>query len=224
MLHPLPSLQQQQLATTAGEPVDLGHPLSHIHPNPVLHHDVRAQTQQRQLPIAHPRHSLTASPVLWCDLHRHSRLPRSVSSLLSSGSSLLSRWSRTLASDASAGTELKRTVLYDDHVALGGKMVPFAGYALPLQYKDSLMNSHLHCRNVSHSHRRRLHLHLCSTCVRSIHSLVLLPCRPPPCLTCRTWDSCGQCDLQPPHSHLGRPLRPTLTRRCPALSSSQHLG
>ena len=26
-------------------------------------------------------------------------------------------------------------------------MVPFAGYALPVQYKDSLINSHLHCRN-----------------------------------------------------------------------------
>src|SRR5689334_3398342 len=26
-------------------------------------------------------------------------------------------------------------------------MVPFAGYALPVQYKDSLINSHMHCRN-----------------------------------------------------------------------------
>jgi len=25
--------------------------------------------------------------------------------------------------------------------------VPFAGYSLPVQYKDSLINSHLHCRN-----------------------------------------------------------------------------
>ena len=40
-------------------------------------------------------------------------------------------------------------MLYEDHVALGGKMVPFAGYALPVQYKDSLINSHMHCRTVS---------------------------------------------------------------------------
>ena len=40
-------------------------------------------------------------------------------------------------------------MLYEEHVALGGKMVPFAGYALPVQYKDSLINSHMHCRTVT---------------------------------------------------------------------------
>ena len=30
-----------------------------------------------------------------------------------------------------------RTPLYDCHVAAGGKMVPFAGYALPVQYEQS---------------------------------------------------------------------------------------
>ena len=54
---------------------------------------------------------------------------------------------RYLATDSTA-TELKRTVLYDEHVLLGGKMVPFAGYALPVQYKDSIINSHMHCRTV----------------------------------------------------------------------------
>ncbi|KAL9320824.1 hypothetical protein ACSQ67_012663 [Phaseolus vulgaris] len=42
--------------------------------------------------------------------------------------------------------ELKRTVLYDFHVANGGKMVPFAGWSMPIQYKDSIMDSTLNCR------------------------------------------------------------------------------
>jgi aminomethyltransferase len=32
-------------------------------------------------------------------------------------------------------TELKKTALYDRHVAAGGRMVEFGGYALPVQYK-----------------------------------------------------------------------------------------
>lgn len=28
----------------------------------------------------------------------------------------------------------------------GGKMVPFAGWEMPVQYKDSIMESHLHAR------------------------------------------------------------------------------
>lgn len=31
-------------------------------------------------------------------------------------------------------TELLQTALYDLHVELGAKMVPFAGYAMPVQY------------------------------------------------------------------------------------------
>jgi len=42
--------------------------------------------------------------------------------------------------------ELKKTVLYDFHVANGGKMVPFAGWSMPIQYKDSIMDSTLNCR------------------------------------------------------------------------------
>ena len=33
-------------------------------------------------------------------------------------------------------TALKRTPLYDVHVALGAKIVPFAGFELPVQYPD----------------------------------------------------------------------------------------
>lgn len=50
--------------------------------------------------------------------------------------------SRAFADDAS----LKKTVLYDLHVKTGGKMVPFAGWSMPIQYKDSIMDSTTHCR------------------------------------------------------------------------------
>jgi aminomethyltransferase len=43
-------------------------------------------------------------------------------------------------------TELLRTALYDFHVANGGKMVPFAGYAMPVQYPLGVMKEHLHTR------------------------------------------------------------------------------
>jgi aminomethyltransferase len=37
---------------------------------------------------------------------------------------------------------LKHTPLYDEHVALGGKMVPFAGYAMPVQYPTGITAEH----------------------------------------------------------------------------------
>ncbi|MEL6645895.1 MAG: glycine cleavage system aminomethyltransferase GcvT [Pseudomonadota bacterium] len=42
--------------------------------------------------------------------------------------------------------ELKRTGLYDLHLELGAKMVPFAGYEMPVQYPMGVMKEHLHCR------------------------------------------------------------------------------
>ncbi len=43
-------------------------------------------------------------------------------------------------------TELLRTPLYDLHVELGGKMVPFAGYEMPVQYPSGIMTEHSHTR------------------------------------------------------------------------------
>lgn len=43
-------------------------------------------------------------------------------------------------------SDLKRTPLYDLHVGLGAKMVPFAGYEMPVQYSLGVMKEHLHCR------------------------------------------------------------------------------
>lgn len=41
---------------------------------------------------------------------------------------------------------LLRTPLYDLHLELGGKMVPFAGYEMPVQYPPGVKKEHLHTR------------------------------------------------------------------------------
>ncbi|WP_366555194.1 glycine cleavage system aminomethyltransferase GcvT [Aquibaculum sediminis] len=41
---------------------------------------------------------------------------------------------------------LLKTPLYDLHCELGGRMVPFAGYAMPVQYPAGIMGEHKHCR------------------------------------------------------------------------------
>ena len=45
-------------------------------------------------------------------------------------------------------SELKRTALYDIHIANGATMVPFCGYQLPLQYERGIKEEHLYCRSV----------------------------------------------------------------------------
>lgn len=40
----------------------------------------------------------------------------------------------------------KRTPLYNLHVELGGKMVDFAGWEMPVQYPMGIMGEHKHCR------------------------------------------------------------------------------
>lgn len=57
---------------------------------------------------------------------------------------------------------LLHTPLYSLHVDAGGKMVPFAGYAMPLNYADGIMAEHRHVRDhaglfdVSHMGQVRL--------------------------------------------------------------------
>lgn len=57
----------------------------------------------------------------------------------------------TLGQDTSGQTDagLKRLALHDLHVALGGKMVPFAGYEMPVQYPAGVMTEHLHTRRAA---------------------------------------------------------------------------
>jgi aminomethyltransferase len=42
---------------------------------------------------------------------------------------------------------LKRTSLHALHVSLGAKMVPFAGYEMPVQYAPGVLREHLHTRS-----------------------------------------------------------------------------
>ncbi|MGZ5921759.1 MAG: glycine cleavage system aminomethyltransferase GcvT, partial [Rhizomicrobium sp.] len=41
---------------------------------------------------------------------------------------------------------LRYTPLHALHLELGGKMVPFAGYAMPVQYPAGILKEHLHTR------------------------------------------------------------------------------
>ena len=43
-------------------------------------------------------------------------------------------------------TRLLQTPLHALHLELGARMVPFAGYAMPVQYASGLMAEHKHCR------------------------------------------------------------------------------
>jgi aminomethyltransferase len=58
--------------------------------------------------------------------------------------------------------ELLRTPLHDLHLELGAKMVPFAGYAMPVNYPGGIIAEHRHCResaalfDVSHMGQLRL--------------------------------------------------------------------
>ena len=44
---------------------------------------------------------------------------------------------------------LKKTALHDLHVDLGAKMVPFAGYSMPVQYPMGVLKEHLHTREAA---------------------------------------------------------------------------
>jgi aminomethyltransferase len=65
-------------------------------------------------------------------------------------------------SSAIASDTLLKTPLHDLHVSLGARMVPFAGYSMPVQYPSGLMAEHLHTRSgagmfdVSHMGQLRL--------------------------------------------------------------------
>src|SRR4051812_44593208 len=53
-----------------------------------------------------------------------------------------------LARDQEQSTDqsLRRTPLHAQHLARGGKMVPFAGYDMPVQYAAGVLKEHLHTR------------------------------------------------------------------------------
>jgi aminomethyltransferase len=65
-------------------------------------------------------------------------------------------------SDATSSAPLLQTPLHALHLSLGARMVPFAGYAMPVQYPAGLMAEHRQCRDaaalfdVSHMGQLRL--------------------------------------------------------------------
>jgi len=48
--------------------------------------------------------------------------------------------------EADAVAALRHTPLHAMHVRLGARMVPFAGYDMPVQYRDGIITEHLHTR------------------------------------------------------------------------------
>src|SRR5689334_4123260 len=61
-----------------------------------------------------------------------------------------------------ASPPLQRTPLHELHRSLGAKLVPFAGYEMPVQYREGILAEHLHTRShaglfdVSHMGQLRL--------------------------------------------------------------------
>jgi len=72
-------------------------------------------------------------------------------------------------------TDLQKTPLYALHLELGAKMVPFAGYDMPVSYPAGIIAEHRHCResaalfDVSHMGQLRL---LGDDAARALESLV----------------------------------------------------
>jgi len=51
-----------------------------------------------------------------------------------------------MSAESAAEPPLRRTPLYQLHVDLGAKMVPFAGYDMPVNYRLGVLKEHLHTR------------------------------------------------------------------------------
>ncbi len=66
-----------------------------------------------------------------------------------SASAATAQTKRAFAAAAASDESLVKTALYDLHKEIGGDMVPFAGYELPVLYKGDnggVMKEHLWCR------------------------------------------------------------------------------
>ncbi len=74
-----------------------------------------------------------------------------------------------------AAVRLERTPLYNLHLALGARMVPFAGYEMPVHFPTGILQEHLHTRaqaglfDVSHMGQVRL---AGADAVRALEALV----------------------------------------------------
>jgi aminomethyltransferase len=83
-----------------------------------------------------------------------------------------------IAMASSPEETLKFTPLNDWHVAQGARMVPFAGYSMPVQYKDGILTEHLWTRenaglfDVSHMGQCFVHSDSWEKTARAIEALV----------------------------------------------------
>ncbi|OYU48640.1 MAG: glycine cleavage system protein T [Rhizobiales bacterium PAR1] len=74
--------------------------------------------------------------------------------------------------------DLKYTPLNDWHIAQGARMVPFAGYSMPVQYKDGILTEHLWTRenaglfDVSHMGQCFVHSDTWEKTARALETLV----------------------------------------------------
>lgn len=68
-----------------------------------------------------------------------------------------------MSSPSNENETLAKTALHDLQVKSGARMVPFAGYSMPVQYPDGILKEHLHTRaaaglfDVSHMGQVKLH-------------------------------------------------------------------
>lgn len=89
---------------------------------------------------------------------------------------LIPNFSSKVRGFSSVSSETLKTAVYDNHVALKGKMVPFAGYYLPLQYSEGVKTECIHTRtkaslfDVSHMGQVRI---TGSDSVKFIESIVV---------------------------------------------------
>src|SRR5438552_16457459 len=77
--------------------------------------------------------------LLWC--HRALLRSRPAEPASARGRALASQQSGASLASSLVAQTLQRTPLYDRHVALGARMVPFAGWEMPVQY-DGVIPEH----------------------------------------------------------------------------------
>ena len=71
--------------------------------------------------------------------------PFSIGQTQANGGAALPKFSWAEPEDA----PMKRTTLYDAHVALGGRIVPFGGYEMPVRYETSVVEEHMAVREAA---------------------------------------------------------------------------
>src|SRR6186713_2755942 len=81
--------------------------------------------------------------------------------------------------DAPPAAAMLKTALHDLHVELGAKMVPFAGYDMPVQYPAGILTEHLHTRaaaglfDVSHMGQIRIRAESFAAAAAAVERLCL---------------------------------------------------